>query len=213
MTVPRRSTQAERSERTRARILEAAEEVFARRGYEGARLDQIAERVGVHRASIFYYFEGKEDLYEQVLAQLFDSLSETIFKAADASEGEAAIEVGISAFVTFLAERPSAARILLRAAVDATPEDEQPADRRHLGKIVDRVTEILHESEEQGLCDPVDPVYLVMTVAGSILLSVTATPFLEGEWSYDAPSPEQLERHKREVSRIVRRLLGLSDLQ
>jgi TetR/AcrR family fatty acid metabolism transcriptional regulator len=59
-----------RSDEKRRRILEAATRVFARRGYYGARVSEIARRAGVADGTIYLYFENKED----VLVALFDEV-------------------------------------------------------------------------------------------------------------------------------------------
>src|SRR4030067_3655402 len=55
------------SERTRERLLDAAGEVFAERGYRRATVREICRRANVNIASVNYYFKGKEDLYADVL--------------------------------------------------------------------------------------------------------------------------------------------------
>lgn len=54
-------------EATRAQILDAAEEEFARFGLNGARTEAIAAKTGVTKAMIYYYFSSKEELYQEVL--------------------------------------------------------------------------------------------------------------------------------------------------
>ena len=56
--------------RTRERILNAAEAEFARKGFEGARIDKIAEAAGVNKALIYYYFKGKKALLEELIERL-----------------------------------------------------------------------------------------------------------------------------------------------
>jgi AcrR family transcriptional regulator len=56
-------TPERRRERTRNALLDAAAEVFARRGFNGASLDEIAETAGFTRGAIYKHFEGKEDLF------------------------------------------------------------------------------------------------------------------------------------------------------
>ena len=63
-----------RSERTRAAILDAAETLFAERGFAETRLEDVAAAVGIRRASIVYYFADKPALYDAVLADVFDGL-------------------------------------------------------------------------------------------------------------------------------------------
>lgn len=56
-------TPERRREMTRAALIDAAEEVFARRGFNGASLDEIAETAGFTRGAIYKHFESKEDLF------------------------------------------------------------------------------------------------------------------------------------------------------
>lgn len=61
---------------TKERILRAAKKEFAERGYEGARMSSIARRAGVNQALIHYYFNTKENLYIQLLHDLFNVQNE-----------------------------------------------------------------------------------------------------------------------------------------
>src|SRR5512145_756755 len=56
---------------TRAEIVAAAERHFAERGFEAARLEDIAADVGIRRAAIFYHFGDKQELYDAVLDAVF----------------------------------------------------------------------------------------------------------------------------------------------
>ena len=51
----------------REKLLEAATEVFAERGYEGARVEQIADVAQVSPGLLYRHFEGKQELYEELL--------------------------------------------------------------------------------------------------------------------------------------------------
>ena len=70
--------QRSRAERTRAAVLEAAEAIFAEKGFAATRLEDVADRVGIRRASIVYYFKDKKELYHAVLASVFGGLLERI---------------------------------------------------------------------------------------------------------------------------------------
>src|SRR5689334_16248018 len=63
-------------EMTRQRILDAGETIFAELGYAAARLEDVAQAVGIRRASIVYYFASKQELYDAVEANLFAALQE-----------------------------------------------------------------------------------------------------------------------------------------
>ncbi|WP_329257182.1 MULTISPECIES: helix-turn-helix domain-containing protein [Actinoallomurus] len=71
-------------EQSQQRILEAALLAFAERGYEGTTIAQIAERAGVARGLVSYYFPAKEKLLQALLGQALDG----ILALTDPAEGE-----------------------------------------------------------------------------------------------------------------------------
>lgn len=65
------------------KILDAAQEVFAEKGFDGARVDEIAKRAGVNKALLYYYFENKQMLLEELVKnniREFKALREQVFK-------------------------------------------------------------------------------------------------------------------------------------
>ena len=66
---PRRLTRAETRARTRERLLDAAAEVFARKGYGAASVDEIAEAAGFSVGAVYSNFTGKEQLFSELMAQ------------------------------------------------------------------------------------------------------------------------------------------------
>src|SRR5688572_10536893 len=72
-----RTERTKRSRKTAAadpheRIVAAAAEVFASRGFDGARIDEIAERAGINKAMLYYHVGDKERLYSAVLVETID---------------------------------------------------------------------------------------------------------------------------------------------
>jgi AcrR family transcriptional regulator len=82
---------------TRDRILETALDLFIERGYEKTSLREIAERVGVTKAALYYHFASKEEIIRTLVQPLFDQmgpLAEALASRPDLktwSEGLAAI--------------------------------------------------------------------------------------------------------------------------
>jgi AcrR family transcriptional regulator len=78
------SRQAERTETTRTKLLAAAERIFARDGFEGARLEDIAAGAGYTRGAFYANFGGKEEIFfallEQWVRQRIDSVTATLRK-------------------------------------------------------------------------------------------------------------------------------------
>ena len=109
---PRRS----RGEETRAAILAAAERHFAERGFEAARLEDIAAEVGIRRAAIFYYFPDKHELYAEMLDEVFGAAQRVLPPVGTAAER---ILASMSGWIDYVARRPTVARLILREAASA----------------------------------------------------------------------------------------------
>jgi AcrR family transcriptional regulator len=76
-----------RKEARPAEIVAAALEVFAERGFAGARLEDIAARAGVSKAALYLYFPTKQDLFRSVVAQAVAPNIGAVAASADAYEG------------------------------------------------------------------------------------------------------------------------------
>lgn len=201
-----------RAERTRAAVLEAAEALFAERGFATTRLEDVAERVGIRRASIVYYFRDKRALYEAVLDSAFSGLLERVQTALASSDPlPARIEACVGAWVDYVGRRPTFARLLLREVADAGA-DERPILRRFTRPFVELVERevVARATRSDAALARVDPVHVASAVAGATLFFVAAMPLLVPERGERLLGPEHLAAHREEVLRIARRLLGLS---
>jgi TetR/AcrR family transcriptional regulator len=200
-----------RAERTRQAILRAAEELFAERGLARTRLEDVAEAVGIRRASIVYYFRDKPDLYDAVLADVLGGFHEQLAAAlTPAGALSDRIEAAVSAWVDYIATRPSLARLLLREVADATPS-HPPALQRHIRPFFSLIQQLLREHKDDPLASapPIDAVHLASTIAGATVFFVAAMPALLQGSSFDPLDARQIESHKSEILEITRRLLGI----
>ena len=199
-----------RAERTRAAILHAAEAQFAERGLVATRLEDVAEAVGIRRASIVYYFRDKRELYDAVLASVLGGFRARL-EAALVAEGSLRerIEGAVSAWVDYVAERPSLARLLLREVADGSPGRPPPL-LAHTGPFFTLVRRVVRESRGDPLAAAaIDPIHIASTIAGATVFFVAAMPTLLPGSGFDPLHPNQIESHRREVLEITRRLLGV----
>lgn len=103
------------SETTRADLLAAAARAFGERGFDGARLADIAREAGISRPSLLYHFPSKDALYEAVVRDGFGGLGARLSGALSrraALHGPA--EAAVREFRRFLESRPEMARLLVR---------------------------------------------------------------------------------------------------
>jgi len=106
------------AEATKAQILDAAEEEFARFGLTGARTEVIASKTGVTKAMIYYYFNSKEELYQAVLKRHATTFLNTVgqLNLQDLTP-EAALKQVIRAAIQHEVTYPNQGKILLNEAM------------------------------------------------------------------------------------------------
>jgi TetR/AcrR family transcriptional regulator len=206
---PRRSTLV--AEETRELILQAAEIEFANRGFARARLEDIAEPVGITRAAVIYHFGDKQALYAAVLEATFKALAERIRAAlaADAPHAER-VERLIGAWVDYAAERPTLARLFIREVADS-PRELAPEIRDLVDPMFSLVTEGIEKGQKEGAFRNIDPGLVVSILAGATVWFVTNAPLLGGEEARRLPKEEVFSAFRQELIGVTRHLLGTAN--
>lgn len=104
-------------------LLDIAVKEFATHGFEGAKLKDIAQQVGIANSLMNYHFESKEDLWQQAVAQLGEKLKnrfkEIHFILQDI-EGIAAVKAYTRQYIYFSAEHPEFFKIIFHEMCTAT---------------------------------------------------------------------------------------------
>jgi len=146
-----------------ARILAAAEQVFAGAGFAGATMAAIAEVAGLPKANLHYYFGAKEDLYRAVLAHtLQDWLVPTQVIKPEA-DPRTAIEAYIRAKMALAMQRPHASRVFANELLHGAPVVKQLLET-DLRTLMLAKTEVIAQWVRNGRMAPVDPVHLFFTL-------------------------------------------------
>ncbi|MBK5218269.1 MAG: TetR/AcrR family transcriptional regulator [Thermoleophilia bacterium] len=105
-------------------MIDAIAELSAEQGYEATKIAAIVSRAGVARKTLYDNFDGKEDL----LLSAFDLYFKETMTAVEAAcenagdDWQQRIESGLAAFLRFIVEQPSAARLCMVEALSATPK-------------------------------------------------------------------------------------------
>ena len=147
-------------------ILDVATRHFAERGYEGTSMNDVAEAVGVRKASLFYHFETKEALYEAVLGRLIASVA-TPLGAAYEAEGtwEERLVNAADTVTAVLASHPYAARLLLREAMDWGPVVRGELSGTVVG-VLEMSAAFIRAGQEAGVFAKADPRQIMVTLIG-----------------------------------------------
>jgi AcrR family transcriptional regulator len=107
--------QAERSQATRAALVETARTLFAEHGYAGVGTEEIVRAAGVTRGALYHHFDGKLELFAAVYEQVEQELVQRIAEAVDVP-GVAPLDVlhgGVAAFLDACQSDPTVQRIAL----------------------------------------------------------------------------------------------------
>ena len=107
---------------TKARILDAAQEVFAAKGFEGASTREIAARAEVNISSLHYHWESKETLYvavfEHIYQQLVERLRDDFVPPASKEDARAVIAKAMGGTFDYFADNPNVPRLLMRRIME-----------------------------------------------------------------------------------------------
>jgi len=111
---------------TRDRLLQAAMDVFAERGYHGATVDDIVGASETSKGAFYHYFPNKQTIFVKLLDQLVEMVEAGVEAAIEAEEGALAkVEAALRVVLEVASERRDLARILLIEAAALGPEFEQ----------------------------------------------------------------------------------------
>jgi AcrR family transcriptional regulator len=108
------------AEDRRTAILDSALEVFSRRGYNGASIDEIAQAAGISKALIYEHFPSKKDLHVSLLERHTQEIFIALARTADTDDpGEVRLRNGVDAFLRWVETHPEAFRLLFRDTFEA----------------------------------------------------------------------------------------------
>jgi TetR/AcrR family transcriptional regulator len=200
---PRRTA---RWEQRRRQILQTAEVVFADLGFGAATLEEVAARLDLRRASLAYYFEDKEALFDGVFHEILLDLSDRLEPAFDADDPIEGIESFVSLWVGFLQERPAAGRVLLRQMVDGL-SPRSSATRGSFFDLIARLSALIERGVEERLFKALDAGQYGAMIAGTSLLWVSSRDSLRRGLGFDPLAPEQMESLRHRLVQLTRQLL------
>jgi len=188
---------SKRGERTRRRLLEAAEAVFADLGYHDASIVKLTEAAAVGQGTFYLYFASKKEIFDELVVDLNHRVRQAMAEGASQGTTRAEMEqLGFAAFFRFTAEHPALYRII-RQAEFVSPETLQ----LHYERLTSGYVAGLREAMEAGEIAQGDPELLAWALMGIGELVGMRWILWAGR---DELSPEMLD----ELGRIIARTIG-----
>jgi len=185
-------------------ILDVATRHFAERGYEGTSMNDVAEAVGVRKASLFYHFETKEALYEAVLNRLIATVAIPLSAAYEA-EGtwEERLVNAADTVTSVLAAHPYAARLLLREAMDWGPVVRGALSGQAVA-VLEMSAAFIRAGQEAGVFGEADPRQIMITLVGLHFVPFALGQLFEKFTGKQPFDPQYIEERRAAVRCQVR---------
>jgi len=149
--VPERKDPKSRREEARQRmyhdlIFEAAEQIFAEKGFEVGTMQDVAAEAGVSLKTLYATFPGKQELYDEIRAIGTAKLIEAIAAAHDTGDNALeSLEHGVHAYVEFLIEHENFLRILLRGGLAPGTRNIEEQGAQGVSNFADILTRGMEE--------------------------------------------------------------------
>lgn len=157
-------------------ILERIAEVFAEKGYDGARVDELAKAAGVNKATLYYQIGDKEALYHAVIERAFGNTADRIESALQEHEDcEEQIREFIDVFAQATGNSRHTAPILLRE-IASGGRNLSDAAVKQMGRILGAMTTTLEKGVEQGVFRPVNGFMVHMLIVSSLTFYAANEP-------------------------------------
>jgi TetR/AcrR family transcriptional regulator len=191
-----------RPEESRAAILQAAIQEFARDGVAGARTDAIARAARVNKALLYYYFKDKETLYGAALDYAFSQLKDHMMQVLDRDlpPGEK-IRTYVSTYFDFLADhkvnRDLVQREMMRAG-HGSPHLQRIA-KNYFQPLFLRLGQVIRAGIASGEFRPVDPMHFVPSMIALVVFYFTSAPVMKTVTGFDPLSPERVAERRAAV--------------
>jgi TetR/AcrR family transcriptional repressor of nem operon len=205
----RAQSAATEQQSSRDKILDAAEALFAKRGYAAIGLREVAEIVGLGKSSLFHHFRSKPQLYAAVTARILVRIEARLAGAlAGGGDPVERLERWLDEVVDVLAENPTYARLLLRSLFE---DDDLPGDmpeeieaQAATQRMMAAMASLLRAGMSAGRFRGAHVQHLLLNLVG-----LTIFPFASGEFGAevlgkDLFDPMEVRRRKRELREFVR---------
>ena len=167
---------------TEAQILEAAKKVFLRKGFDGARMQEIADEAKINKSMLHYYFRSKEFLFERIMRESLEIMFPTLMMTIG---GEGTViekaEALVDAYTHNIISNPHIPMFVMyelsRNRVDFMEKMKEKMEM--IGQPKGFFNQILTE-QEQGILKIIPPEQVLINIISLIVFPFLAKPMLKG---------------------------------
>jgi len=164
-----------KEESTKATILEAAKDVFVQKGYTGTRMQEIADKAGINKAMLHYYFGSKEKLFRVILTEATSLLAPMVARSLSSDKDvKGKLEDLITNHIAILLERPHLPMFVIHELSQNQGRFmHEMAVKGNFHLLMLGFAQQVVEEGEAGKIRRVNPIHLLINV-----MSMTVFPFI-----------------------------------
>ncbi len=165
-------------------ILKAASSVFVKEGYDGARMNVIAEKAGINKALLHYYFRSKDHLFQMVFERVMHDFFSGLFRDISVdTDFRSYLENFVTVYLNSISKKPYVTRFMIWELGHGS------------GKVNDLINRIMKKWEmneipvitavrravERGEIQDIDPIHLFISLIALCIFPFAARPILENK--------------------------------
>jgi len=193
----------EKLQNTEDKILDAAKQVFHKKGFNGARMQEIADYAGINKALLHYYFRNKETLFERVFK---DAFAEIAFRLINIFNSEIPLNAKIENFIDFYLSFIAKHSYIIYFIINAL--HEKPEKLREIiinqGLSPEKFLLKIQCQLKDELDIDIDPLHIYVNMLALVIFPVVARPLIQNIFGYsDDKMMEFFEQRKKIVPTFI----------
>ncbi len=186
---------------TQELILNAASDVFIRKGYSGARMQEIADEAGINKALLFYYFRSKENLFHAIFTSVLEQIQQEIISILNS---EMDLFDKLRFFFNFyigILQKNSFVPAFLIHEVNQNAQMLVDNFKKAGFTLPVHFIKQINSEIKKGRIKAVDPVQLLLNMLSLAIYPIIAAPLIQGVLSIDDDAyNEIIEKRKTELA-------------
>lgn len=164
---------------TEKQILDAAREVFLEKGFDGARMQEIADKAGINKALLHYYFRTKEKLFMGIFVEAIGQLIPRVLSAAQQpTTFRDLVTIFVHSYHDIMEANPYLPVFVVRE-INRMPELVVDM-MKNKGFDVGMIKSIISFQVAEGRIRPIDPVQFLISLIGLCIFPFIGMPLLKG---------------------------------
>ncbi len=185
---------------TRTKILAAARAAFHRAGFDGARMQDIADSAGINKALVHYYFRSKDALFDAVFKESFRVNFQPIIEGMEADIPiEEKVTRFVNAYISVIQIHPYIPGFVIHE-LNRNPDRMAALAASMNRQAVARFLQQIQDGIDAGRFRPIDPRQALVSLLSMMLFPFIAAPVVKGVFNLDPLQFHQfIEARKVEI--------------